>query len=103
LLGPTDHVVGWHKTHLRPLWMTAQEFAALPPTRTAREYHHRGSPPGVRTWIVTPGTRAEHHRVHESGGDHHAFFPVLISRTGAVARQDRLAAIRILQPRRSLG
>jgi hypothetical protein len=35
-LGPTDQVVEWYKPYVRQVWMTAEEFAALPVTLAVR-------------------------------------------------------------------
>lgn len=36
-LGAKDHLVEWRKPAQKPVWMSAQEYAALPPTLTVRE------------------------------------------------------------------
>ncbi len=46
-LGGCDHVVSWAKP-ARPEWMTAEEYARLPPTLAVRE---------LRVWVMRPGYR----------------------------------------------
>jgi hypothetical protein len=52
-LGPTDQVVEWYKPYVRPVWMTAEEFTALPLTLTVRECQYRVTRPGFRVRTVT--------------------------------------------------
>ena len=52
-LGPTDQVVEWHKPYVRPVWMTAEEYAALPLTLTVRECQYQVTRPGFRVRAVT--------------------------------------------------
>jgi hypothetical protein len=52
-LGPTDQVVEWSKPYVRPVWMTAEEFAAPPLTLMVREYQYRVDRRGFRVRTVT--------------------------------------------------
>jgi hypothetical protein len=52
-LGPTDQVVEWYKPYVRPAWMTAEAFAALPLTLTVRECRYEVTRPGFRVRTVT--------------------------------------------------
>lgn len=52
-LGVLDQVVEWIKPRIRPEWMTAAEFAALPETLTVRELRYQVGPRGFRTRVVT--------------------------------------------------
>jgi Transposase DDE domain len=52
-LGPTDQVVEWYKPYVRPVWMTAEAFAALPLTLMVRECQYRVTRPGFRVRSVT--------------------------------------------------
>jgi len=52
-LGLTDQIVAWLKPEYPPGWMSAEEFAALPATVTARELRYRVDAPGFRTRSVT--------------------------------------------------
>jgi hypothetical protein len=52
-LGPTDQVVEWYKPYVRPVWMTAEEFAALPLTLTVRECRYQVTRPGFRVRTIT--------------------------------------------------
>jgi Transposase DDE domain len=52
-LGPTDQVVEWYKPYMRPVWMTAEQFAALPLPLTVRECQYRVARPGFRVRTVT--------------------------------------------------
>ena len=52
-LGPTDQVVEWYKPYMRPVWMTAEEFATLPLTLTVRECRYQVTRPGFRVRTVT--------------------------------------------------
>jgi len=46
--GDQDQEVVWFKPDRKPVWMTAEEFAALPPEITVRELRYRVSTPGFR-------------------------------------------------------
>ena len=48
-----DQVVEWFKPEGRPGWMTAERYAALPETLTARELRYQVGRPGFRTRTVT--------------------------------------------------
>jgi hypothetical protein len=52
-LGPTDQVVEWYRPYVRPAWMAAAEFAALPLTLTVRECQYQVTRPGFRVRTVT--------------------------------------------------
>jgi hypothetical protein len=52
-LGPTDQVVEWYRPYVRPAWMTAEAFAALPLTLTVRECRYEVTRPGFRVRTVT--------------------------------------------------
>jgi Transposase DDE domain len=52
-LGPTDQVVEWYRPYVRPVWMTAEEFAALPLALTVRECRYRVDRRGFRVRTVT--------------------------------------------------
>jgi hypothetical protein len=52
-LGQTDQVVEWYKPYLRPAWMTAEAFAALPLTLAVRECRYQVARPGFRVRTVT--------------------------------------------------
>lgn len=52
-LGPTDQVVEWYKPYVRPVWMTADEYAALPVTLTVRECQYQVTQPGFRVRTIT--------------------------------------------------
>jgi putative transposase len=50
-LGHDDHVVVWSKPK-RPVWMTKEQYDALPHTLTLREVRVRVTPPGFRTQTI---------------------------------------------------
>jgi hypothetical protein len=52
-LGPTDPVVEWYKPYVKPVWMTAEEYAALPMTLMVRECQYRVEQPGFRVQTIT--------------------------------------------------
>ena len=52
-LGPTDQVVEWYRPYVRPTWMTAEAFAALPLALTVRECQYRVTQPGFRVRTIT--------------------------------------------------
>jgi Transposase DDE domain len=52
-LGPTDQVVEWYRPYVRPAWMSAEAFAALPLTLTVRECQYRVTQPGFRVRTIT--------------------------------------------------
>lgn len=41
-LGKRDHLVQWHKPKVKPIWISAEEYAALPATITVREFRCGG-------------------------------------------------------------
>ena len=52
-LGPTDQVVDWYKPYVRPAWLTAEEYAALPKLLRVREARYTADRPGFRMRSVT--------------------------------------------------
>ena len=56
-LGVTDQLVEWFKPAMRPLWMTAEQFATLPASITVRELrydiHEKGFRPKQITLVTT--------------------------------------------------
>lgn len=52
-LGSTDQVVEWYRPYVRPVWMTAEEYAALPLTLTVRECQYQVTRPGFRVRTIT--------------------------------------------------
>jgi len=52
-LGTLDQVVEWFKPEVRPEWMTAEEYAALPETLIVRELRYEVGRRGFRTRTVT--------------------------------------------------
>jgi hypothetical protein len=52
-LGKHDQLVEYHKPKKRSSWMTAEAYAALPPTLIVRELRYRIRVPGCRTRQVT--------------------------------------------------
>lgn len=52
-LGPLDQIVAWIKPSQPPGWMSAEAFAALPPSIQVRELRYRVGTPGFRTREVT--------------------------------------------------
>ena len=51
-LGPTDQIVEWYKPDVKPVWMTAEEYAALPMTLMVRECQYRVTQPGFRVRTI---------------------------------------------------
>jgi hypothetical protein len=54
--GRFDQVVEWFRPKTRPAWMTAADFAVLPPSVTVRELRYRVGRRGFRTDSVTLAT-----------------------------------------------
>jgi hypothetical protein len=52
-LGSTDQVVEWYRPYVRPVWMTAEEYAALPLALTVRECQYQVTRPGFRVRTIT--------------------------------------------------
>jgi Transposase DDE domain len=52
-LGLTDQVVEWYKPYVKPVWMTAEEYAVLPMTLMVRECQYRVTQPGFRVQLIT--------------------------------------------------
>jgi hypothetical protein len=52
-LGPCDQIVQWRKPRKKPLWMSDEQYQALPPTLEVRELRFRLPRKGQRTWLVT--------------------------------------------------
>jgi hypothetical protein len=52
-LGPTDQVVQWYKPYVRPAWMPAEQYAALPLVLTVRECQYRVDRRGFRVRSIT--------------------------------------------------
>ena len=52
-LGKNDQLVEYFKPKERPVWMTPEQFAALPQTLVVRELRYRIAVPGRRTQVVT--------------------------------------------------
>ena len=52
-LGAGDQVVEYFKPKVRPVWLSRQEFASLPPSLTLRELRYRVEQCGSRTREVT--------------------------------------------------
>jgi Transposase DDE domain len=52
-LGSTDQVVEWYRPYVRPVWMTAEEYATLPLTLTVRECQYQVTQPGFRVRTIT--------------------------------------------------
>ena len=52
-LGSTDQVVEWYKPYVRPVWMTAEEFAALPITLLVRECQYEVARRGFLVRTIT--------------------------------------------------
>ena len=52
-LGGSDQVVEWFKPKKRPVWMTEEQFAALPVSLEVRELRYEVGRPGYRTRSVT--------------------------------------------------
>jgi putative transposase len=68
-LGPGDHVVAWQRPQ-RPAWMTAAEYATMPPTLTVREILIQVTEPGFRTEtlvVVTTLVDADQYAKEEIG------------------------------------
>jgi Transposase DDE domain len=55
-LGPKDQVVEWYKPYARPIWMSAEEYAALPNLLTVRELQYEVNRPGFRVRTITLAT-----------------------------------------------
>lgn len=55
-LGHGDQVVEWIKPQRRPVWMSAEDFAALPASLQVRELRYQIRTPGFRTREVTLAT-----------------------------------------------
>jgi len=55
-LGPGDTLVQWIKTKKRPAWLTAQQWAALPPVLDVRHIAFTVDIPGFRTHRITIAT-----------------------------------------------
>ena len=51
--GDSDQIVVWSKPKLKPVWMTAEAYAALPEGITVRELRYRVETPGSRVGEVT--------------------------------------------------
>lgn len=52
-LGLTDQLVEWFKPKSRPVWLTVEQYAALPASQVLREMRYRITQPGFRTQAVT--------------------------------------------------
>jgi hypothetical protein len=52
-LGKNDHLVEYFKPKQRPVWMTPEQYAALPQTLVVRELRYRIAVPGRRSQVVT--------------------------------------------------
>jgi hypothetical protein len=52
-LGKNDQLVEYFKPKERPVWMTPEQYAALPETLVARELRYRIAVPGRRSHVVT--------------------------------------------------
>lgn len=52
-LGKNDQLVEYFKPKERPVWMTPEQYAALPETLVVRELRYRLAVPGRRTQVVT--------------------------------------------------
>jgi Transposase DDE domain len=55
-LGKHDQIVAWLKPRQKPKWMTAEQYAGLPPTLRVRELRYRLPRQGQRTLCVTIAT-----------------------------------------------
>ena len=55
-LGPEDQIVEWIKPKARPVWMSDEQFAALPRALRVRELRYRITARGMRTRVVTIAT-----------------------------------------------
>jgi hypothetical protein len=51
--GDSDQIVIWYKPKRQPVWMSEEEYAALPAEITVRELRYRVEAPGFRTGEVT--------------------------------------------------
>jgi len=51
--GESDQIVVWHKPKIKPTWMSAEEYAALPAELTVRVLRYRVESPGFRVGEVT--------------------------------------------------
>ena len=54
--GDSDQVVIWYKPKSKPVWMTAEEYAALPAETTVRELRYRVESPGFRRRVTVVTT-----------------------------------------------
>ena len=61
-VGPTDQVFGWYKPYVKPVWMTAEEYAALPLTPMVRECRYRVTQAGLPGPVDHPGHDAARRR-----------------------------------------
>jgi Transposase DDE domain len=52
-LGLADQVVEWYKPYARPVWMSEEDYAALPITLRLRECQYRVGRPGFRVRAIT--------------------------------------------------
>jgi hypothetical protein len=52
-LGRTDQIVEWYKPCVRPVWMTAEEYAALPISLAVRECQYEVTQPSFRVRTIT--------------------------------------------------
>ena len=55
-LGVTDQLVEWFKPKDRPVWLTAEQYAALPASLLVRELRYQVAQAGFRTQAVTLAT-----------------------------------------------
>ena len=53
-LGARDHLVHWNKPRLRPKWMTAAQYEALPDTLAVREVEIDGRVLNAHPRTLTP-------------------------------------------------
>jgi len=51
--GESDQIVVWHKPKIKPTWMSAEQYAALPAELTVRLVRYRVESPGFRVGEVT--------------------------------------------------
>jgi len=66
ILGEGDQVIEWFKPKARPRWMTADEFAALPPSIIVRAIQYTLRRRGFRTTSVTLLTTRVDHEQHSA-------------------------------------
>lgn len=98
-LGPSDHVVTWHRPD-RPDWMSAAEYAALPVTLEVRELRAAVTTPGFRTKelvIVTTLTDAEAYPKDEIAELYHERWQVELD-IRAIKQALQLDQLRCLSP-----